>query len=123
MLAAASIVIGLASGTAEVVQFAYKAKNNALGFGEGGDTPGEGGSMLVLVVAILVSLLGFFGARLIRRRPWVASALLAGGAVAGLAAVAIGGMNWLLVALSCLLLAGAACSALSALPRRRVLTS
>jgi hypothetical protein len=118
-LAAASLVIGFASGTVEVIQFARENPSGGLfGFGEEGGTTSDEGSALVLTAALLVGAIGFVGALLVRRRPRAGSLLLAIGGVTGLLATLIGGTNWFLVALSCLLLLGAAITTLLALPRR-----
>jgi hypothetical protein len=120
---AASVFIGLLSGTVEVLQFIDVGGNDPTGFGPA-DTPDKDeGSALLLIAAIVVGVVGCFGALLIRRRPAAASLILAAGGIGGLIAVAVGGTNWLLIVLSSLLLVAAAISAVTALPARRLLTS
>lgn len=120
---AASIFIGLASGTVEVLQFIGVSGGGSTGFGPA-DTPDEDeGSALLLIAAIVVGVVGCFGALLIRRRPGAASLILAAGGIGGLIAVLVGGTNWLLIVLSCLLLVASAISAVTALPARRLLAS
>jgi zinc-ribbon domain len=124
VLPAASIIIGIASGTAEVLQFVGVGVANApTGFGPE-DTPAKDeGSALLLTAAIVVGVAGFVGALLIRRRPVAASVILAAAGAGGAVAILIGGMNWLLLVLSGLLLVVAAITAVTSLPARRPLTS
>ena len=125
VLAAASLVIGLASGSVEVYQFVLgdEPGGGRFDFGGGGEAASDEGSALVLVAALVVGAIGFVGALLVRRRPLAASLLLAAGGLLGLVATLVGGTNWFLVVLSCLLLLGAVVTTVVALPRRGLATS
>lgn len=122
-LAAASAVIGVASGTVEVVQFMRAGADNPFGFSPDGEATPDDGSAFLLVAALVVGAVGFVGALLLPRRPIVASLVLAAGGIGGAVATVVEGLNWLLVALSCLLLLAAAIAAVAAFPRRRALTA
>jgi hypothetical protein len=122
VLAAASILLGLASTTVELIRVAA-GSDNPFGFGGEDESQAVDGIMLLLVAALLVGAIGCVGAVLLRRRPLAASIVLAVGGATGLVATLVGGTNWLLVVLSCLLLLGAAISALAVAPWRKLVDS